>query len=105
MPQERSGKGAGQTPPRSSESPRYRALIELAALDKSDFASVLRRVLMTDARELDVARVNCWALEDRSIRCVAGYLRADDRFEAGTVLVAEKCPSYFRALADDPIIL
>jgi signal transduction histidine kinase len=92
---------SGRQPDRSSESPRYRALIELAELDKSDFAAVLRRVLVTDARELDVARVNIWALEDRSIRCVAGYLRAEDRFEAGTVLVADSCPSYFRALADD----
>lgn len=101
MPDDRSV----EAPHRGSESPRYRALIELAALDKSDFTAVLRRILVTDARELDIARVNCWALEDRAIRCVAGYLRAEDRFEAGTVLVADSCPSYFRALADDPIIL
>jgi signal transduction histidine kinase len=87
------------------ESSRYRAVIELAALDKSDFDKVLRQILTTDARELGVDRVNCWTLEDRGIRCVAGYLRKEDRFEAGTMIEASTCPSYFRALADDPIIL
>jgi signal transduction histidine kinase len=101
MPNESSGGATG----RGAGSARYRALIELAALDKSDFAGVLRRILMTDARELDVARVNCWSLEAGAIRCVSGYLRDEDRFEAGTVLTSASCPSYFRALADDPIIL
>lgn len=87
------------------ESSRYRAVLELAALDKSDFAGVLRRVLSTDARELDLERVNCWTLEDQRIRCVAGYLRATDSFDAGAVIEAASCPSYFRALADDPVIL
>ncbi|MDQ3300621.1 MAG: GAF domain-containing sensor histidine kinase, partial [Myxococcota bacterium] len=85
---------------------RHRAVVELAALDKSDFDAVLRRILRTDASELDVERVNCWALDsDRAIRCVAGYLRGPDRFESGTVLEAATYPSYFRALADNPIIL
>jgi signal transduction histidine kinase len=66
---------------------------------------VLRKILEVDARELDLERVNCWTLDDRSIRCVAGYLRTSNRFEAGTVLEATSCPSYFRALADDPLIL
>jgi len=88
-----------------SESARYRALIELAALDKSDFAAVLRTILATDARELDVERVNCWSVEEGAIRCVTGYIRGADRFEDGTVLEESMCPSYFRALADDPIIL
>ena len=90
---------------RRLESSHYHAILELAALDKSDFDSVLRKILAVDARELDLERVNCWTLDDRSIRCVAGYLRASDSFEAGTVLEATSCPSYFRALADDPVIL
>jgi signal transduction histidine kinase len=87
------------------ESSRRHAILELAALDKSDFGGVLRKILEVDARELDLERVNCWTLDDRSIRCVAGYLRTSNRFEAGTVLEATSCPSYFRALADDPLIL
>jgi signal transduction histidine kinase len=87
------------------ESSHYHAILELAALDKSNFGSVLRKILAVDARELDLERVNCWTLDDRSIRCVAGYLRASDTFEAGTVIEATSCPSYFRALADDPVIL
>jgi signal transduction histidine kinase len=83
----------------------YQAILELAALDKSNFGSVLRKILAVDARELDLERVNCWTLDDRSIRCVAGYLRATDTFEAGTVIEATSCLSYFRALADDPVIL
>jgi signal transduction histidine kinase len=105
MPNDSSGGATGREADRGSGSARYRALIELAALDKSDFASVLRTILMTDARELGVARVNCWSLEAGAIRCVSGYLRDEDRFEAGTVLTHATCPSYFRALADDPIIL
>ncbi len=87
------------------ESSHYHAILELAALDKSNFGSVLRKTLAVDARELDLERVNCWTLDERSIRCVAGYLRTSDTFEAGTVLEATNCPRYFRALADDPVIL
>jgi signal transduction histidine kinase len=87
------------------ESSHYHAILELAALDKSDFGSVLRKILAVDARELDLERVNCWTLDERSIRCVAGYLRTSDTFEDGTVIEATSCPSYFRALADDPVIL
>src|SRR5688572_11043384 len=87
------------------ESSHYHAILELAALDKSNFGSVLRKILAVDARELGLERVNCWTLDDRSIRCVAGYLRSSDTFEAGTVIEAASCPSYFRALADDPLIL
>ncbi len=90
---------------RRFESSHYHAILELAALDKSDFDCVLRKILAVDARELDLERVNCWTLDDRSIRCVAGYLRTSDSFEAGTVIEATSCPSYFRALADDPLIL
>ncbi|MBA3461063.1 MAG: GAF domain-containing sensor histidine kinase [Deltaproteobacteria bacterium] len=87
------------------ESSHYHAILELAALDKSDFGSVLRRILAVDARELGLERVNCWTLDERSIRCVVGYLRASDTFEAGAVIEAKSCPSYFRAIAEDPVIL
>ncbi|HEY5921139.1 MAG TPA: GAF domain-containing sensor histidine kinase [Kofleriaceae bacterium] len=105
MANERSSEAALAEVGHRVESSRYRAVIELAALDKSDFDGVLRRILTTDARELDLERVNCWTLEGRTIRCVAGYLRSSDTFEAGTVIEATNCPSYFRALADDPVIL
>lgn len=85
---------------------RHRAVVELAALDKSDFDAVLRRILRTDASELDVERVNCWAVESgRVIRCVGGYIRTEDRFETGAVLDATTYPGYFQALAANPIIL
>jgi signal transduction histidine kinase len=104
MATESSDRGA-TGPSQRFESRRYRAVVELAALDKSDFHAVLPRILMTDALELDVERVNCWKLEDRGIRCVAGYIRDTDRFESGALIEVASCPSYFRALADDPIIL
>jgi signal transduction histidine kinase len=85
---------------------RHRAVIALAALDKSDFDAVLQQILKTDAEELGVERVNCWVLEsDRAIRCVAGYVRGLDAFESGAVIEAVRCPGYFRALADNPVIL
>ena len=80
-------------------------MLELAALDKSDFDVVLRRILTTDARELGLERVNCWTLEDRRIRCVSGYLRSSNTFESGTIIEAPSAPCYFRALADNPVIL
>jgi two-component system sensor histidine kinase/response regulator len=80
-------------------------VLELAALDKSDFDAVLRRVLATDARELGLERVNCWTLEDARIRCVAGYHRSTSSFDSGTIIEAASCPNYFRALADNPVIL
>ena len=89
----------------SEEASRYRAVLELAALDKSDFDRVLRTILTVDSRELDLERVNCWTLEERRIRCVAGYLRSSGQFESGTILEATTYPAYFRALADDPVIL
>lgn len=87
------------------QSSHYHAILELAALDKSNFGTVLRKILQVDARELNLERVNCWTVEERRIRCVAGYLRASETFEAGTVIEATSAPSYFRALADDPVIL
>lgn len=105
MASEPSGETAAVAVERRLESSRYLAVLELAALDKSDFDGVLRTILTTDARELGLERVNCWTLEDHRIRCVAGYLRSSDTFEAGTILEATSCPSYFRALADNPVIL
>jgi signal transduction histidine kinase len=100
-----SSEPAGQVATKRLESSRYRAVLELAALDKSDFSDVLRRILATDARELDLERVNCWSFEERRIVCVEGYLRSSNSFESGAIIEATSCPSYFRALADDPVIL
>ncbi|HEY5947589.1 MAG TPA: GAF domain-containing sensor histidine kinase [Kofleriaceae bacterium] len=90
---------------RRLESSRDRTLLELAALDKSDFDGVLRTILTADARELGVERVNCWTVEDRRIQCVTGYLQSSDSFEAGTIIEATQAPAYFRALTDNPVIL
>lgn len=86
---------------------RYQTLIELAAMDMSNFGQAVRRVLEADAEALDVARVNCWQLESepQSIRCVSGYRRARATFESGEVLRAREHPRYFRALDEDPIII
>lgn len=84
---------------------RFRAILELAALDKSDFDAVLRRILVTDAEVLDTARVNCWSFEPDGIRCVAGYDRVSGVFERGTFIEAGSCPTYFRAVTDDPILV
>ena len=60
---------------------------------------------MTDARELGLERVNCWSFESDRIRCVSGYLRSTNSYESGTIIEATSCPAYFRALADNPVIL
>jgi signal transduction histidine kinase len=87
---------------------RHRALLELAALDKSSFDHVLDRILGTDAELLEVTRVNCWAVEPEAetIRCIQGVVREHrEDFECGRTLARCEIPSYFRALALDPIIL
>jgi signal transduction histidine kinase len=86
---------------------RHRAILQLAAVDKSNFADVLRTILETDADELDVERVNCWTLEPESqaIRCICGVVRNQRDVESGAVLAQGDIPDYFQALAIDPIVL
>jgi signal transduction histidine kinase len=86
---------------------RRRAILRLAALDKSDFPEVLRGILVTDADELGVERVNCWALdgESQTLRCICGVSRVRPEVESGTVISHGDIPIYFHALALDPIIL
>jgi signal transduction histidine kinase len=86
---------------------RHEAILELAALDKRDVSTALRRILESDAAVLDVERVNRWEFttRPRGIQCVLGYLRGPRRFEAGDVLEASAFPGYFEALARDPMIL
>lgn len=76
-------------------------------MDKSDFLGALRRILETDSEVLEVGRVNCWEIcrEPLGIRCLSGYQRARRRFEGGAVLLERDCPPYFRALAENPVIL
>lgn len=86
---------------------RYRALLNLAAMDKSEFDGVLRRVLETDAEVLDVERVNCWTFEERvpALRCLAAFVRSERSFSDGHVLRAMDYPRYFETILEDPILL
>jgi signal transduction histidine kinase len=86
---------------------RHRAILGLAALDKSNFAQVLRRILEVDADELGVARVNCWTLdpEFQGLRCVCGVVHGCREVERGVILRRADIPHYIQALTIDPIIL
>jgi signal transduction histidine kinase len=91
-----------------SSEPRYRALLELAAMDKTDFEGALRRILEVDAQSLGVRRVNCWAFEKepQGIRCIAAHEEdVGAAAAAGVLIEARSYPHYFQALAHDPIIL
>lgn len=85
---------------------RHRVLLEMAAMDKSDLEAALRRILRADAEVLGVSRVNCWVFEQDSqvIRCAAAH-QEDGASPLGVAIDASSVPSYFEALAHDPILL
>ena len=86
---------------------RHRAILRLAALDKSDFGTTLQHVLETDAAELGVERVSCWQLETdpEALHCVCGVRRSNPTLERGVRLTATEIPNYFKTIVTDPIVL
>lgn len=83
------------------------ALLELAALDKSDFDRVLERLLRTDAEILGVERVGYWSWHSElpGVECEALYHRSRNEYARGITLLARDYPQYFHALREDPVIV
>jgi signal transduction histidine kinase len=93
--------------PRFETAGRYqRVVLELAALDKWDYAESLQRILRLDAETLEIERVNFWLLDDDppAIRMEAGYIRSGGRQEPGVSLTAADYPRYFAALRQEEVI-
>src|SRR5437879_2221851 len=82
------------------------AVLELAALDKSNWDLALQKILRIDSHALDVDRTSYWKLceHPRSIRCELGYVRSLDALEQGAVLLAAEAPSYLDELNKAKII-
>ncbi len=97
------------TDPRNEAALRNQeALLLLAALDKSDFAEALRRILRVDAEALEVARVSLWMLRRETlcsaIVCEQGWVRREQRYERGATLLQHDAPTYFEALQREEVI-
>src|SRR5688572_29229873 len=81
-------------------------LLELAALEKGDTASALRRILRLDADTLSIERVNFWRMQASPLRivCEQAYERSSSRYDSGAVLQEADYPRYFRALQEEQMI-
>jgi signal transduction histidine kinase len=81
-------------------------LLELAAIDASNFRAAVQRILKLDAQILGVERVNLWIFETEppSITCEEGYLASEDGYERGTRLLAEDNPRYFEAIHEEQVV-
>jgi signal transduction histidine kinase len=85
----------------------HAALLELAALDKTNFGAALELILKTNAHVLGVARVNFWFLREPplAIECAASYLASHDVYERGARLFAVDSPAYFAAILDETVVV
>ncbi|MBI5512943.1 MAG: PAS domain S-box protein [Deltaproteobacteria bacterium] len=86
---------------------QQRELLALSNPDDGDPDVMVQRLLRTAARTLGVERVGFWTYtrEPPTIRLQSLYVQSRDAFEAGAILRGEDYPGYFRALAEDPIII
>jgi signal transduction histidine kinase len=98
---------SGQSRTSERVSAAHATLLDLAALDKSDFQTALRYIVAADSKSLGVERVNFWSLRQDPPRivCEEGYLAASDEFESGAHLLARDFPCYFRALREEKVIV
>jgi signal transduction histidine kinase len=83
-----------------------RVLLDLAALDKSDYEDVLRRILRLEAETLGIERVNYWRLESEplAIHCEEAFERQTATYRSGQVLRGVDFPEYFEALGKEEVI-
>lgn len=82
------------------------AVLELAALDNSDWNDVLQKILRVDSQTLAIERASYWTFcaEPRMISCELGYVRSADGFERGATLFAADSASYIDELAHAKVI-
>jgi signal transduction histidine kinase len=81
-------------------------LLELAALDKSEFEPVIKQIIRADARALSIERVSLWFLrqEPLSLVCQLSYLLSRYTYERSPRLLARDYPRYFEAIQRAQII-
>lgn len=90
----------------SPEDERQELLLQLGALDPTDYRAALRQILIIEARALTVERVNFWCLEEdgRTLRCEKGYLASSCAFEGGATLSLDDHPKYRSAVQQESVL-
>ena len=85
----------------------HAVLMELARMEKSDLAQVLRTVTKRDAETLGVTRVGIWLFEDdgEALSCRSVYDGRTGIHEPGPRLVASEYPRYFAAMEENRAIV
>ncbi|HQH46218.1 MAG TPA: histidine kinase N-terminal 7TM domain-containing protein [Candidatus Aminicenantes bacterium] len=86
-----------------------KALLDLSfsrAAAEGDFPIAIREITEALARNLEVERASFWLGNAREglIRCIDLYERSKDHHAQGPVLMADRFPRYFEALARDRVI-
>jgi PAS domain S-box-containing protein len=89
---------------REEESRHQKAILDLAALDKTCFAPALEKIVRTSADTLQVERVSFWSFQGEDLQCELLYRRSRDVWEFGAILCAMDHPRYFEALHAAPVI-
>ncbi|MCX6567311.1 MAG: PAS domain S-box protein [Candidatus Aminicenantes bacterium] len=76
------------------------------AAAEGDFPKAIREITETVARNLDVERTSVWLgnAKEGLIRCTDLYEKSRDYHAQGPVLMADRFPRYFEALARDRVI-
>src|SRR5215831_464184 len=82
------------------------ALLELSALDKTDWTASIRQVLLVGADVLGVARTSYWTVVDtpRSLRCVLGYFLPTGGFDRGRIIAENEAPRFFAAVGQGSVL-
>ena len=96
---------------RAEQTRRHRnALLELALIDKSNFATALETICARSAAASDLARVSYWTLQEDGtvLVCEALFLLARGAVDVsakGTRISKTDCPAYFSALdTKEPLV-
>jgi PAS domain S-box-containing protein len=82
------------------------ALMDIDAIDEDDLAGSLQKLTEVTASTMQIARVGIWRFNGacNAIECADLYELEHDRHSRGTVVRAEQCPGYFRALSETNLI-
>lgn len=81
-------------------------LTERSAESTDQFEDRLREILRVTAETLDAERVSLWRFDEthEAIRCESVFYRSSGRFDLGTLIQRDACPSYFHALERERVI-
>jgi signal transduction histidine kinase len=90
----------------TSAGPSVSAILELCAVDSSQWELALQKILRIDSRIIGVDRVGFWRLREipPAICCELGYIASTDGLENGAVLLERDAPRYLAEMRRAQII-